>query len=177
MPTMVRAKRDRQRIGRARDERGASAVELAIVLSVLLLFVFVVIQFGIAYNRNQGIAAASREGARVASVGASEADIGARVRNALSLFDPNDVLVRIDYSTDDGASYPGGNLICDDASGSNRCNQTTAPVPCGTAQTGNLVRVTATVPGSTGRYAIIIPLWGNHNVTFTGVGVFRCEEG
>jgi Flp pilus assembly protein TadG len=157
------------------DERGAAAVELAIVLTVLVLFVFGVIQFGIAFNRHQGIQAAAREGARIASVGGSESDIRTRVRDAQSLFDPADVQVAIDYSSDNGASYPGSHKICDDGT-SNKCSDTVAPNPCGVAGMGNLVRVTAMVPGAGGKYAIVIPMWGNANVTFSARGVFRCEE-
>jgi hypothetical protein len=159
-----------------RGEGGAAAVELAIVLGVLLMFAFGIIQFGIAFNRNQGLHAAAREGARIASVGGAEAEIRNRVRDAQSLFDATDIQVAIDYSADNGASYPGGNKICDDAAG-NPCSDATAPTPCGIAGIGNLVRVTATVPGAGGKYAIVIPLWGNHNVTFSSNGVFRCEEG
>ncbi len=160
----------------ARGEGGAAAVELAIVLGILLMFVFGIIQFGIAFNRNQGLHAAAREGARIASVGGAEAEVRNRVRDAQSLFDASDVQVAIDYSTDNGASYPGGNKICDDTGGT-QCNDAGAPTPCGIAGIGNLVRVTATVPGAGGKYAIVIPLWGNHNVTFSSSGVFRCEEG
>lgn len=156
-------------------ERGAAAVELAIVLTILILFVFGVIQFGLAFNRHQGLQAAAREGARIASVGGSESDIRTRVRDAQSLFIPTDVLIAIDFSTDNGASYPGTNKVCDDA-GSNKCIDATAPTPCGMAGLGNLIRVTATVPGSSGKYAIVIPLWGNANVTFSAKGTFRCEE-
>ena len=159
-----------------REERGAAAVELAIVLGVLLMFAFGIIQFGIAFNRNQGLHAAAREGARIASVGGAEAEIRNRVRDAQSLFDATDIQVAIDYSTDNGSSYPGGNMICNDA-GSNPCSDTIAPTPCGIAGIGNLVRVTATVPGASGKYAIVIPLWGNQNITFSSNGVFRCEEG
>lgn len=158
------------------DERGAAAVEFAIVSIVLLLFVFGTIQFGIAFNRHQGIQAAAREGARIASVGGTEDDIKTRVRAAQSLFDPADVKIAIDYSDDDGVTYPGSNKICDDAT-SSTCSATLAPSPCGVAGIGNLIRVIASVPGSSGEYAIVIPLWGNANVTYTGRGVFRCEEG
>ena len=156
-------------------EEGAAAVELAIVLTILVMFVFGVIQFGLAFNRHQGLQAAAREGARIASVGGTESDVRTRVRDAQSLFTSTDVLISIDYSTDSGASWPGSQKICDDAT-SNQCNATLAPNPCGVAGMGNLVRVTATVPGSTGKYAIVIPLWGNANVTYSAKGVFRCEE-
>ena len=157
-------------------ERGASMVELAIVLSLLFLIIFGIIQFGIALNRNQGLQAAAREGARIAAVGGSEAEVGSRVRDAQSLFSEDDVLVKIDYSTNDGASYPGTNKICDDASGADKCDQTSSA--CGAAGIGNLVRVTAMVPppaADTDRYAIIIPFWGNAKITFTAEGIFRCE--
>jgi hypothetical protein len=162
---------------RVRGERGAAAVEFAIVSIVLLLFVFGTIQFGIAFNRHQGIQAAAREGARIASVGGTEVDVKTRVRAAQSLFDPADVKITIDYSDNDGVSYPGSNKICDDTAGSDPCSATLAPAPCGIAGIGNLVRVTASVPGASGEYAIIIPMWGNAAVTYTGRGVFRCEEG
>jgi len=158
------------------SERGASAVELAISLTLLFYLLFGTIQFGIAYNRDQGISASAREGARVASVGASEADVGTRVRAAQSLFDPADVLVKIDYSIDDGATWPGNQVVCDDASGMNKCTAATAPDPCGVAGLGSLIRVGATVPGGSGKYAITIPLWGNADITYSAVGTFRCEQ-
>jgi Flp pilus assembly protein TadG len=158
----------------SRDERGAAAVELGIVLSVLFLFVFGVIQFGIAFNRNQGLQAAAREGARIASIGGTEAEIKARVQNAQSLFAIADIRIAIDYSTDDGAGWSGssGGSICADGS-STPCTSAASPTPC-TGRMGSLVRVTATVPAMN-KYAIIIPVWGNHDITFSAAGVFRCE--
>lgn len=161
---------------RTQSERGASAVEFAIVIVLLFMLVFGIIQFGMAYHRFQGLQAAAREGARAASIGASEAEIRGRVRVAQEMFVPTDVLVSIDYSDNDGASFPGGNKICDDASGGNRCTDEGNPSPCQVAGLGNLIRVKATVPGAGGKYAIVIPLWGNANITYTSVGVFRCDS-
>jgi Flp pilus assembly protein TadG len=52
---------------RGRGERGASLVELAIVLPIFVLLVFGVIQFGITYNNlitiRQGVREAARQGA------------------------------------------------------------------------------------------------------------------
>jgi Flp pilus assembly protein TadG len=161
------------------SERGASAVEFAIVLSVLMLFVFGTIQFGIAYNRDQGLKAAAREGARIASVGGTEDRIRARVEQAQSLFQPADIKLKIDYSRNNGVSWtaPNGGMVCDDTTNTpHPCTQTLAPTPCGEAGVSHLVRVTAIVPGSTGKYAIVIPLWGNANITFSASGVFRCEK-
>src|SRR5487761_1588895 len=60
------------RAGRGQD--GAAAVEFAIVLPVLVLLLFGVIQFGLAYNRQQGLNAAVREGSRLASIGGTFQD-------------------------------------------------------------------------------------------------------
>lgn len=160
-----------------RVERGASAVEFALVLSLLFLLVFGIIQFGIAYNRTQGLHAAAREGARVAAVGGSQADVRARTQQAQSLFTPTDVQVKIEYSTNNGGGWSGTNgaTICNDASGT-PCTRALAPTPCGQAGIGNLVRVTATVPNTLSRYAISIPLWGTANITYQSMGVFRCEN-
>lgn len=181
MSPQAKSPKLRALLRRARAEDGVSAVEFALVLSLLFLFVFGTIQFGIAYNRDQGLKAAAREGARVASVGGSQSDIKTRVQQAQSLFSASDVQIKIEYSRDNGLTFtsPNGGLICDDSVSGNQCNSTAAPNPCGTAGVSNLVRVTATVPppaANQNRYAIIIPLWGNAKITFSAQGVFRCEN-
>lgn len=70
--------------GRHREQRGAVAVELAFVLPILILLLFGIVEFSIAYNRTQALHAAAREGARVASQSyATKADIESRVSSAL----------------------------------------------------------------------------------------------
>src|SRR5437588_12417952 len=72
------------------SERGASAVEFAIIASLLFMVLFGTIQFGIAYNRYQGLNAAAREGARVGALQNTTVDtIRSRVLGALSIIDPN----------------------------------------------------------------------------------------
>ena len=69
---------------RVDGERGAAAVEMALVLPILVLLIFGVVQFSIAYNRVQGLHAAAREGARIASLpDTTQSDITARVNSAL----------------------------------------------------------------------------------------------
>ena len=51
-----------------KKEKGASAVEFALILIPLVMLVFGIIQFGIAYNRYIAITHAAREGARLAAV-------------------------------------------------------------------------------------------------------------
>jgi Flp pilus assembly protein TadG len=50
------------------NERGAAAVELAIILPLLLLILFGIIEFGRAYNVQVSLTQAAREGARYAAV-------------------------------------------------------------------------------------------------------------
>jgi Flp pilus assembly protein TadG len=67
------------------SERGAAAVEFALVLPLLILLVFGIIQFSIEYNRAQGLHAAAREGARLASLPqTTQGDIAARVTSSLA---------------------------------------------------------------------------------------------
>lgn len=75
------------------DERGAAAVEFALILPLLVMLVFGIVQFSIVYNRTQGLHAAAREGARLASLPSTTVDeIEARVEKALMgvLDDPAD---------------------------------------------------------------------------------------
>lgn len=51
--------------GRNADERGAAAVEFALILPVLVLLLFGIIEFGRGYNAKVEITGAAREGARV----------------------------------------------------------------------------------------------------------------
>ena len=53
-------------------ERGASAVEFAIILPILVVLVFGIIQFGIAFNKYIALTHAGREGSRLAAVGLYE---------------------------------------------------------------------------------------------------------
>jgi Flp pilus assembly protein TadG len=70
---------------RSDSERGSAAVEFALVLPLLVVLVFGIVQFGIAYNRTQGLQAAAREGARLASLPQStQSDVTTRVNNALA---------------------------------------------------------------------------------------------
>ena len=70
---------------RSHDQRGAAAVEMAIVLPILILLVFGIIEFSIYFNRLQGLQAAAREGARVAALPQStQSDVKDKVVSALS---------------------------------------------------------------------------------------------
>ena len=51
-----------------RNEKGASAVEFALVLPIFISVIFGIFQFGIAFNNWIAITHAAREGARLAAV-------------------------------------------------------------------------------------------------------------
>jgi len=52
-----------------RNEKGASAVEFALVVPIFLMLVFGIFQFGIAFNNWIALTHAAREGVRLAAVG------------------------------------------------------------------------------------------------------------
>jgi len=65
-----------------RRDRGAAAVEFALVLPLLLLIVFGIIDFGRALNAQITLTQAAREGVRLAALGYSDAVVDARAQAA-----------------------------------------------------------------------------------------------
>ena len=130
---------------------GASAVEFALILPLLVLFLFGIIEFGLAFSRQQGMEAAAREGARLAALGRDIdfVDVESAARNASPSFIANsDVRVRV--------------------------NDTTADGWC--SSVGDLVTVTVDVdPDERDKYRTVIPIWGGSTFAYSADGVFRCE--
>ncbi len=59
--------------------------EFALVAPLLLVMLFAIVEFGIAFNRAQAVEAAAREGARLASLSSTtQADVEARVNDTLT---------------------------------------------------------------------------------------------
>lgn len=71
-----------RKLRRWRD-RGAAAVEFALVVPVLILLIFGSIEFGLAIQARTQVGNAAREGVRVASLGGSVADVQTSALNAL----------------------------------------------------------------------------------------------
>ena len=65
-------------------ERGAAAVEMALVMPLLILMVMGIIDFGRIFNAEIQLSQAAREGARVAALGFSEDQVIARTKAALN---------------------------------------------------------------------------------------------
>jgi Flp pilus assembly protein TadG len=77
--------------GRCGRDRGASAVEFALLLPVLLLVVFGIIDFGRALNAQITLTQAAREGVRLAALG--EPNVTGRTQAAATGLSPVSVLV------------------------------------------------------------------------------------
>ncbi len=74
-------------------DRGAAAVEFALLLPLLLLLVFGIIDFGRAINVQITLTQAAREGARLAALGQSTAAVTARAQGAAVGLSPVTVTV------------------------------------------------------------------------------------
>ncbi len=73
---------------RIREERGASAVEFALLLPVLLLLVLGIVEFGRGFQVSGTLSAAAREGVRVMALQNDPAAARAAARSAASSLDP-----------------------------------------------------------------------------------------
>ena len=71
-----------------RDERGASAVEFALLLPVLLLLVLGIVEFGRGFQVSGTLSAAAREGVRVMALQNDPAAARTAVRGAAPTLDP-----------------------------------------------------------------------------------------
>ena len=73
---------------RLRDERGASAVEFAFIVPLLIVLVLGIAEFGHAFQVSGTLSAAAREGVRVMALQNDPAAARAAVRNAAPALDP-----------------------------------------------------------------------------------------
>lgn len=74
-------------------DRGAAAVEFALLLPLLLLLVFGIIDFGRALNAQITLTQAAREGARLAALGDADANVVSGTRAAATGLGPVGVTV------------------------------------------------------------------------------------
>ena len=89
-------------------QRGAAAVEFAIILPVLVVLVFGMIEFGLMFYDKAVLTNASREGARAGITGLGDPEIKQIVLNYCNVnlvnlggndaFDPNKILISSDAS-------------------------------------------------------------------------------
>ena len=84
---------DRRSTGIAARERGAAAVEFALLLPVLLLLVFGIVDFGRALNAQITLTQAAREGVRLAALG--QPNVVSRTQAAATGISPVTVTVTV----------------------------------------------------------------------------------
>ena len=130
-------------------EHGASAVEFALVLPILVILVVGIVEMGLAFNRQQSFHAASREAARLVSVGYDLSGDGliSTVLSQTRSVDESDISVVV--------SPEGG------------C--------AGTGEPEDLVTVAVFLSGNLDRYAIRIPFIPTASPDFRSEATFRCE--
>ena len=162
---------------RFKGEQGTSAVEFALIISLLFIVLFGIIQFGIAYNRYQGINAGAREGARLGSLEGTTVDqIRTRVLASVSILNPSNI--SSSYTCPGSLSAEQG---CIEVSqeGISATGQGTGTYTVLTS--GGLVACDDTHKAVTlkvvvkYRMRITIPLWASTAPTASGTGIFKCE--
>lgn len=84
------------------EEKGASAVEFVIILPVLIMLVFGIFQFGLAFSKYISLTHAAREGARLAAVGLYEEEGSEYVEQRVRDSAPAVVIETIDYNPGEG---------------------------------------------------------------------------
>ena len=134
-------------------DRGASAVEFAILVPVLVTILFGIIYFSLYFNARQGVQAAAREGARTASLSANSAATACTAaRSALAGVPVDGVSVQVATTPPSGST--------------DSCATTT--YACAASATV-YVRVAGTV-------TVSIPFWNGGGVmSVASTATFRCE--
>jgi Flp pilus assembly pilin Flp len=94
---------DRTRNRLHREEKGAAAVEFAIVATLFFMLVFGTIDFGFAFHSWNNAVNAAREGARTAAVDPNVTNITNRVRTASSTLDQSKLTISVLCSRSGGA--------------------------------------------------------------------------
>jgi Flp pilus assembly protein TadG len=89
------------------QQRGAAAVEFAIILPLLLGMLLGVIDFGVAYTQNISLQASAREGARQ---GITQGDVIAYTNSASGMLDKTKLQVK--FAVDSSGGAPGLMVVC-----------------------------------------------------------------
>lgn len=143
------------------DERGAAAVEFALVLPILLLLIFGIIGFGIVFAQNLAIGNAARDASRSAVVkDRTCAQVIAAARNAANTIGLSGSQVAV--SVRRGQTSTGATTVC---------TGPTATQPCATSAAGDSVFVKITYTSR-----VPVPLFViDNSFNLASTGVFQCE--
>jgi Flp pilus assembly protein TadG len=133
---------------RLRDERGASAVEFAFIVPLLILLMLGIAEFGHAFQVQGTLSAAAREGVRAMALQNDPAAARAVVRDAADSLDPGVTDAQIKIQLEGGTAQ-------------------TCPTTAGAGSQS--VRLTITYP-----MPFLTHFFGS-GLTLTGTGVMRCN--
>jgi hypothetical protein len=94
------------------SERGQTIVEFALLAPIIFLFLFIIVDFGIAMDRRIVLQHAVREGARYAAVTSDPDVIKERtIAQAQGLIDPEDVTICYEDIDDNGSPLDAGDAV------------------------------------------------------------------
>ena len=163
MTTPMRARR-----GHGRHDRGAAAVEFALILPILMMLVFAVIGFGFLFAQNLALSNSARQAARYGVVQnrscfdlVAEAQASAQPLVALA---PSGVVVTRGLN----ATAAAGNPRCASAT----AGAADASFPCQGSVAGDNIYVSLAYTAN-----VLVPVVPGMGSTknLSGLGVFRCE--
>ena len=135
------------------NERGAALVEFALILPILVMFVFGIIEFGRLYSARIQLTSAVREGARAAALGADPVAATNAGAPGLKASD-----ITVSYTPSPGSTCTGA-------------SSTTTTTSLSTTTT---TIATATVT-ATYAFHYDIPLVRSGTMNLSATGVFRCS--
>ena len=172
-----------------RGDAGASAVEFALVLPILVMLVFGIISFGIVFAQKLALSNSTREAARASVVGVQAAQrttclqLATQIRQTATTISMSgaNITVNVYYKVDPTASG-NGTLVCSGSTGTSAgspsmTNPGTTPctppssLPSGTDTSNAQLNVLTSFKSS-----LVIPLAVVKPVfTIDGTGAYRCE--
>ncbi len=156
-----------------RGDRGATALEFALVVPLLLAFLFGAIQFGFVFAQKASLANGARQAARMGIVaGVSPPTCGALVdsaRDGATTVGMSHPAVRVVFTSASGSARD----VCAAAAGSPSVSGSSAASPCADPSGATSGRLTVE---TSFRAQIDIPPFGTvGQPNLTGEGTYRCE--
>jgi len=104
----------KRRAGCRSGQRGQALVEFALVLPLLLIVVFITVDFGVGLTRWIAITNAAREGARLGAVGAAEGAIRQKtIDTSDGILSAGDIEVGFSDADGNGGIDPGDSVVVD----------------------------------------------------------------
>lgn len=161
----------------AREDRGAQAVEFALILPVLLIIVMGIINFGYAFSQKLALNQAVREGARKAVVSktAVQADVVTFVRDSTGGLIDDTSLVIVTTKIQSGGPAPAFGAFTDSADDPGDTGDGNTPTCRNYTDAqgmGGQLKVIATYQST---WLVPTPFWDIAAPNFTTEAVFRCE--